>query len=182
MRVKQTIQNTCLCNRFSFYILSCPRLYTLLYTHIFLPPFIHSLIYTTQPPHILHHPYILLYTLIYSLIYPLCTLSYILLYILLYILSTLLFSNSIINLAPAVLYLLSLSYILAPLIFISLLFSYSSTLIFFYSLIQKGYNYAAADFYTLYIAILISTAALISQLSYYITFKEWKRRRQELQN
>ena len=136
MRVKQTIQNTCLCNRFSFYILSCPRLYTLLYTHIFLPPFIHSLIYTTQPPHILHHPYILLYTLIYSLIYPLCTLSYILLYILLYILSTLLFSNSIINLAPAVLYLLSLSLIYLPLLFSYPSYfhipplSYSSTLLY----------------------------------------------------
>ena len=69
----------CLCNRFSFYIiysyiLSCPMLYILLYTHILLPPFIHSLIYillyTTKREYILAPIFtlFLLYTL-YSLIY-----------------------------------------------------------------------------------------------------------------
>ena len=93
--------------------------------NILLPPFIHSLIhsivhsliytliYTTQPRTFYT-------TLIYSIIHSIIiyTLLYTPLYTLLY---SLLFSNNIINLAPAVLYFPSrsyVSYILAPLIFI----------------------------------------------------------------
>ena len=182
MRVKQTIQNTCLCNRFSFYILSCPRLYTLLYTNIFLPPF-YTLSYIYS--YILHIPAYftpLLYILLYipSLIYLLYTFLYTLSY----------YSLIVLLILPRRFYTYSLLYTILLYTYpphfspLSCILSTTPHLIYCYthSLIWKGYNYAAADFYTLYIAISIFTAALISQLSYYIAFKEWKRRRQELQN
>ena len=128
----------------------CRPLYTLLYI----------LLYTTQP-RIFYTT--LTYSIIYSLLY---TYYYIFLYILSTLLYYLLFSNNIINLAPPfytpLLYLLSLSYILATFIFLY------SHIVIPTLLYRKGYNYAAADFYTLYItiliyiAILIFTAALIS--------------------
>ena len=95
-------------------ILSCPMFYTLLYTDILLPPFIHSLIYYTAP-HILHHSYILFYIPItYSIIYSLLYTYY---YILLYILSTLLYTLIALLILPPPFYtsliLSSLSYILA---------------------------------------------------------------------
>lgn len=150
----------------------CTFLYSLLYIH----SLIYTLIYYTAP-HILHHSYILFYyilfympTIILSLIYP-------------FIYSLLSYTLIALLILPRRFTPLSLilSYILAPLIFI-FLYSHTPLLPYCYthSLIWKGYNYAAADFYTLYIAILIFTAALISQLPYYIAFKEWKRRRQEL--
>lgn len=89
------------------YTLLYAFLYSLLYTLI-----CYTLLYTA--PHILHHPYILFYYILFYAYY----------YILLYILSTLLFSNSIINFAPAVLYLFPLIPLLS-LIYLPLLFSYT---------------------------------------------------------
>ena len=149
----------------------CRPLYILLYTtqpRIFYTTLIYSLIrlYT-----LLYTLYVL--SLIYSFIYSL--LSYTLI-------ALLILPRHFIplpSLSYILLYTSSLSYILAPYFHIPLLSN--STLILLYPLSYiEGYNYAAADFYTLYIAILIFTAALISQLPYYIAFKEWKRRRQEL--
>ena len=143
----------------------CRPLYSLLYT----------LLYTTQPR-------IFYTTLIYSIIYSLFYMPI----IFLYILSTLLYTLMALLILPRrftpLSYTPSLS--LLSLIYLPLLFSYSFYC-YIHSLIYKGYNYTAADFYTLYISILIFTTTLIlhtliSQLSYYITFKEWKRRRQEL--
>lgn len=143
------------------------RLYILLYSLSYIYSYIlHSLIYC--PAYFTPLLYTSLYTL-YSLIYsPL----YHLLYTLLYTLMALLILPR--RFIPILSYIL-FSYILAPLIFI---FLYSHTL---YSniviptlLYRKGYNYAAADFYTLYIAILILTAALISQLFYTSLLKSGK--------
>ena len=104
-----------------------------LYSLIYFCCLLCTLIYYTAP-HILHHSYM---PIIYSLLY---TYYYILLYIFLYILSTLLYSNSIINLAPPF-YTSPLSYILLySLIYLPLLFLYSSTLILLYPLsyMEKG--------------------------------------------
>jgi hypothetical protein len=117
----------------------CPMLYTLLYTYILLPPFIHFLIYTLIyyiSPHILHHSYILLY--IPSLIYLLYTY---------YILSLLLFPNSITNLAPpfytySLLYTILLYTYLPPPFFTTLLYTLccpsSYILLYILSYMEKG--------------------------------------------
>lgn len=135
-------------------------LYSLIYSYTSAALYTLSYIYS----YILHIPAYftpLLYTLLYN--------YYTLLYTLSFIYSLLLFSNNITNLAPPFLYLSSyilLSYILtSPPHFSPLSYIPSTTphLIYCYthSLIWKGYNYTAADFYTLYIAILIFCAALI---------------------
>lgn len=132
-------------------------LYSLIYSYTSVALYTLSLIYYTSP-HILHHSYILLYPLLYTLLYTL-----------------LLFSNNITNLAPPF-YTYSLLYTILLYTYpphfspLSCILSTAPHLIYCYtySLIWKGYNYAAADFYTFYIAILIYiiilifTAALIS--------------------